>query len=727
MSESLRRLTRRQGNDLSKASKDKSSKSSTIAQNDFKSRKNWLQSCGSNAFGQIGGGELMYSKFEITNTQITPTAISCGSTFSTIVDEEDNLYIWGSGLPGPQYKIPTQINFRSVKQVSCGKAHAAVITTEGKAFTWGYGENGVLGHGSKQNVLSPKLVSALSHFICSQITCGASHTGFIVGSEDDGLRYIRIPSYRKKSILSPIREGGEEDEDDVEKNEQILDDDEFLVCGTLYMCGLGKVGQLGMGNIRSPLMVPKEVTFFNENGLKIAKVSAGLHHTLVLAVPVHAVRTFITSIFSFGWGEDGRLGLGDEDQRMTPCEVSFQEPFHAIDISAGDMHSLALSVSSCYSWGCNEFGQLGIGSPVTTPMALSPQLIPLPEGMEVMRIRAGGRHSAAITYCDRVLTWGWGEEGQLGQGSEQSCGLPRPCRTVRVEGINGIFRDISLGMCHTVLLINNPEYRPPKPPTPEPDPVVYVPPPPVVTYDVVEEEPKSVVIYPEPEPVGTEPEPLVTEPEPVVTEPEPVVTEPEPVQVLPLEKVDISHIEERFRAGGLLLGEEDDEDEGSVMFVTASAPIVSIKDLLNSSRASSRESRRPSEDADVVRELAAAAVEEVKEFNASAREVVNSTEDDGENDAVVTSVGEDVSPEDAIRPTTSGPENTAKRADIRKAKAVVPPKDQSVSSRSNKTTFQIQSTTTPPVAVKRRPVDAPLPPSTNAKKTTSGVIVAKKK
>ena len=25
-------------------------------------------------------------------------------------------------------------------------------------------------------------------------------------------------------------------------------------------------------------------------------------------------------------------------------------------------------------------------------------------------ISAGGRHSAAITYCHKVLSWGWGEE-----------------------------------------------------------------------------------------------------------------------------------------------------------------------------------------------------------------------------------------------------------------------------------------------------------------------------
>ena len=87
-------------------------------------------------------------------------------------------------------------------------------------------------------------------------------------------------------------------------------DHEYLSCGNLFTFGLAKAGQLGhpaavsKQNIAQPLLVD----FFPTNGYKVARVSCGMHHTVVLAVPVHAVRVFMTHVFSFGWGEHGRLG-----------------------------------------------------------------------------------------------------------------------------------------------------------------------------------------------------------------------------------------------------------------------------------------------------------------------------------------------------------------------------------------------------------------------------------
>ena len=57
----------------------------------------------------------------------------------------------------------------------------------------------------------------------------------------------------------------------------------------------------------------------------------------------------------------------------------------------------------------------------------------VPEGMELRKLAAGGRHSAGITACGKVLSWGWGEEGQLGHGTERNANLPRPCRVPKVQ------------------------------------------------------------------------------------------------------------------------------------------------------------------------------------------------------------------------------------------------------------------------------------------------------
>jgi alpha-tubulin suppressor-like RCC1 family protein len=139
-----------------------------------------------------------------------------------------------------------------------------------------------------------------------------------------------------------------------------------------------------------------------------------MHHTLIVASPIHAVRVFTTNLYSCGWGEHGRLGLGDEEGRFLPTIVNFPEPFHPIEISAGEQHSLASSClpGMCYAWGSNSFGQCASNSSLNAESCLIPIKVPLPEGFTIIKVAAGGRHSAGISACGKVVTWGWGEEGK---------------------------------------------------------------------------------------------------------------------------------------------------------------------------------------------------------------------------------------------------------------------------------------------------------------------------
>ena len=89
---------------------------------------------------------------------------------------------------------------------------------------------------------------------------------------------------------------------------------------------------------------------------------------------------------------------------------------------------------------------------------------PAAPGLRVSKVAAGGRHSAAISTCGQLLLWGWGEEGQLGNGSEKDSFLPRPCRVPAVYNSPCVPVSVSLGMCHTVVLVKNTMYRPATPP-----------------------------------------------------------------------------------------------------------------------------------------------------------------------------------------------------------------------------------------------------------------------
>jgi hypothetical protein len=78
----------------------------------------------------------------------------------------------------------------------------------------------------------------------------------------------------------------------------------------LFMCGRGDLGQLGCGD-RCSSAVPVAVEALD--GVGVVQVSLGTAHVTALLCD-GTVRTW-------GHGTSGRLGLGDEDDRLLPVQV----------------------------------------------------------------------------------------------------------------------------------------------------------------------------------------------------------------------------------------------------------------------------------------------------------------------------------------------------------------------------------------------------------------------
>ena len=480
--------------------------------------------------------------------------------------QQQQLYVWGSGRSATQMRVPIPLPPKcNIAQLSCGNTHMGFITERGQAFTWGSGDYGMLGHGTKSNVAEPRRVETFKQLVCTAISCGAFHTGFIACSKAD-MSYIRLP--RKEHLGSSLGVGN--------AGAKIILSEECAAGGSLYMCGLGKAGQLGVNTEKIPMTGanagfcarPTLVSYFEEEGARVIRVSCGFHHTLAIAVPKQALRIFSPSVFAFGFGEYGRLGLGHEDQVSLPTMLEFPGPFHATQVSAGEQHSVALGHDGCYAWGSNDMGQLGIGSPSQVEFASLPQKIALPEGMVARKLVAGGRHTAAVTHCGNVLSWGWGEEGQLGHGTEKSANLPRPCRLISVHGNAGVPMDVTLGGTHTAVVLHNPSYIPPtvREPTPEPE-------------TVAEPTPREPTPEPEPEPVPEAPveEPVVEASVLVQSIEAPLVTMLPPVEHKPPM---ISTSEDECAEEVAVVEEEEAP-------TPAPPPIRSLKDILNQ-----REERR---------------------------------------------------------------------------------------------------------------------------------------
>jgi alpha-tubulin suppressor-like RCC1 family protein len=91
-------------------------------------------------------------------------------------------------------------------------------------------------------------------------------------------------------------------------------------------------------------------------------------------------------------------------------------------IVGGADHSLALSRDGrVFAWGDDSYGQLGSGRHLflTTPVATI-----LTDPGQVVGLASGSYHSLARLRDGSVLAWGNNTNGQLGDGSVTSRGLP---------------------------------------------------------------------------------------------------------------------------------------------------------------------------------------------------------------------------------------------------------------------------------------------------------------
>ena len=97
-------------------------------------------------------------------------------------------------------------------------------------------------------------------------------------------------------------------------------------------------------------------------------------------------------IYGTGDNQGGQLGLGDREPRYSFTNVSELKHEHISQIDSGRYHTIALG-KDVYSWGSGEDGRLGHGN---MKSFLIPKKISYFEGKKVRKIACGGCHSAAI-------------------------------------------------------------------------------------------------------------------------------------------------------------------------------------------------------------------------------------------------------------------------------------------------------------------------------------------
>ncbi|XP_020588013.1 ultraviolet-B receptor UVR8 [Phalaenopsis equestris] len=176
--------------------------------------------------------------------------------------------------------------------------------------------------------------------------------------------------------------------------------------------GRGEDGQLGHGDAEDSLLPTLLRTL---DSSEISSIVCGADHTI-------AYSESDLQVYSWGWGDFGRLGHGNSSDVFTPQPIKALQGIRIKQIACGDSHCLAVTMEGIVqSWGRNQNGQLGLGS---NEDSLVPQKVQTFQGIPVKMVATGAEHSAAVTEDGDLFGWGWGRYGNLGFGDRNDRLVP---------------------------------------------------------------------------------------------------------------------------------------------------------------------------------------------------------------------------------------------------------------------------------------------------------------
>jgi regulator of chromosome condensation len=157
-------------------------------------------------------------------------------------------------------------------------------------------------------------------------------------------------------------------------------------------------------------------------------VFCGSYHTFVLQESKLGKR-----LFAFGLNNHGQLGTGreysenEENVTHTPEEVEIDEGEVVVSAAGGEHHSLILTesglwvlfdwIGKVYAFGRGDSSQTGFAD---KEKRIEPELLDIPG--KAIQINCGSAFSMAVMdkggLGDNLVMWGFGDQGQLANGSE---------------------------------------------------------------------------------------------------------------------------------------------------------------------------------------------------------------------------------------------------------------------------------------------------------------------
>ncbi|KAI4318034.1 hypothetical protein L6164_025846 [Bauhinia variegata] len=391
--------------------------------------------------------------------RISVSSASTGGSGPDDIESLGDVYVWGevwgegvspdgSVSQGPSKTdvlLPKLLESNvviDVHQIASGVKHIALVTRQGEVFTWGEECGGRLGHGIDKDFGGPRLVESLAVINVEFVACGEYHTCALSTTGDlftwgDGTHNAGLlghgtdaSHWMPKRVTGPL------------EGLQVLS----IACGSwhtalatsngkLFTFGDGSFGVLGHGD-RQSVSCPKEVQLLS--GLKTVKVACGVWHTAAIVEVICQSGSSASSrkLFTWGDGDNYRLGHGNKETHLQPTCVSALIEYDFHQIACGHTMTVALTTSGhVFTMGSSSYGQLGSpNADGKTPVLVKDKLV----GEFVEELSCGAHHVAVLTSRSELCTWGRGANGRLGHGDVEDRKSPTLVEALKDRHVKNI-------------------------------------------------------------------------------------------------------------------------------------------------------------------------------------------------------------------------------------------------------------------------------------------------
>ncbi|GAB5360574.1 hypothetical protein AAMO2058_000639500 [Amorphochlora amoebiformis] len=345
--------------------------------------------------------------------------VACGERHTSALSCEGEIWGWGSGethqvgiFDNEDFFYPVKVKTLAkeevaVESISVGASVSCCVSLKGEVFVWGY---------SVESPIPKRVKEISSEFFRAARTDADGKLLVLSGSSQDVYRWT-IPDNEEDG---EVTEEKKEEKDPMERIEELrgkrcveMDgDNHFLVAtatGEVFAWGENAYGQLGLGDDKY-CDFPVKV----ELREPIVAVAVSECHSIALSSS--------GKMYAWGSGEQGRLGLGHDRDAPIPSPVAGLDSVVVRHIAAGKFNSGAVgSKGGVYIWGAGNSRQLGFKGedPSYFHTHMKPFKIETLSGISCHSLAIGSRHVLVATTDGKVWSWGNNDFGQLGYEQSQ--------------------------------------------------------------------------------------------------------------------------------------------------------------------------------------------------------------------------------------------------------------------------------------------------------------------